>query len=99
MNVDPFASIITLIAALLVLYRRKIKVRQHDSLLTGNLYCQELLNTPNEARFRNALRMEKETFLSLILNLKSKGLKDSRYISAEEKGMIFIHVIVGFSIR
>jgi hypothetical protein len=99
MNVDPFASIITLIAALLVLYRRKIKVRQHDSLLTGNLYCQELLTTPNEARFRNALRMEKETFLSLILNLKSKGLKHSRYISAEEKGMIFIHVIVGFSIR
>ena len=46
---------------------------QHDSLLTGQLYLQELRDTGNLARFRNVTRMDKSTFEALLLLLESHG--------------------------
>jgi hypothetical protein len=75
-------------------------IPQHDSILTGKLYYEELMNTANESRFRTAARMDKETFIKLLNRLKNQGgLEDSKKVSAGEKLMTFIHAIVGFSNR
>jgi hypothetical protein len=38
-------------------------VPQHDSLLTGQIYYNELMATRNTNRFMNVARMDKATFL------------------------------------
>lgn len=59
---------------------------QHDSILTGQLYLQELLGTVNEARFRNVTRMDRATFDALLTLLERKGnFTNSKYLSTGEK--------------
>ena len=73
---------------------------QHDSLLTGQLYIQELRDTGNLARFRNVTRMDKSTFKALLLLLESHGeFQNSKYLSTGEKLIKFILVLVGNSNR
>ena len=75
-------------------------ITQHDSILTGKLYYEELMRTENANRFRSAARMDKDTFKKLLKRLTERGgLEDSKLISAGEKLMTFIHAIVGFSNR
>jgi hypothetical protein len=50
----------------------------HDSILTGELYCQELLRG-NPRRFYDENRMDKSTFERLVRFLKNEGvLGDTR---------------------
>ena len=75
-------------------------VPQHDSILTGQLYYAELLATRNKNRFINVARMDKPTFLSLLDLLTTQGgLENSMFLTAGEKLLMFIQVLVGQSSR
>jgi hypothetical protein len=75
-------------------------VPQHDSIRTGAIYYMELTQTENEARFRNAARMDKETFLKLLDMLTVRGgLRSDRKVCAGEKLMHFLHLLTGLSNR
>ena len=92
--------ILSVIAIISPLFLFNEAVPQHDSILTGELYYNELISTLNEARFLNAARMDKPTFFRLLSYLKTTGmLKDSLSICAGQKVMIFIHALVGHSNR
>ena len=83
-----------------ILEEKKERTVQHDSVLTGQMYLRELLNTENVARFKNVTRMDNSTF-HLLLNLLEThgGLVDSKHLSAREKLLMFILVLVGNSNR
>ncbi len=49
-----------------VLFSRKEPVACYDSILTGDLYFQELMNTENESHFHSAVRMDRTTFCRLV---------------------------------
>ena len=75
-------------------------VPQHDSILTGQIYYNELMTTRNTHRFRNVARMDRPTFLSLVDLLSNQSnLRNSMFMTAGEKLLIFIHALVGFSNR
>ena len=75
---------------------------QHTSILTGQLYYNEIIEHDNVAYFRKVARMkmEKESFLQLWdLLEREEGLKRLFKICAGQKMMIFIHILVGHSNR
>ena len=93
---------ITLVALILLdeTEQRGQPVPQHNSVLTGQIYLQELLLTESTARFKNVTRMDRPTFQSLLLLLETHGgFGDSKYISAGEKLLAFILVLTGNSNR
>jgi len=86
--------ILHIVSIIIPLFLHNDPVRQHDSILTGELYYNELIDTSNTARFRNVVRMDKPTFLKLVSLLKTTGeLMDSLTICAGQKIMIFIHAL------
>lgn len=93
----------TTIVAILVtasLFIKDDPIPEHTSILTGNLYYQETMENPNENNFRNCCRMSKHVFNLLLDLLQVNGkLVGSRLLSAGEKLMVFIHIIVGHSMR
>jgi len=92
--------IISIIAIIYPLFMLNDPVPQHNSILTGELYYHELIYTLNDARFLNAVRMDKPTFFRLLSHLKTTGmLRDSISISAGQKVMILIHALTGHSNR
>jgi hypothetical protein len=73
---------------------------QHDSILTGQIYYNELMTTRNKHRFRNVTRMDKPTFMLLVdLLTYQSNLRTSMFMSSGKKFLIFIHALVGFSNR
>jgi DDE superfamily endonuclease len=101
-DIDHGFDVITLVAMALATteVNKEGPIPQHDSILTGQLYYEELMTTRNPNRFINVARMDRPTFLSLIDLLTTEGgLKNSMFISSGEKLLIFIHNLVGFSNR
>lgn len=101
-DIDHGFDVITLVA--MVLAATQVNndgpIPQHDSILTGQLYYAELLETRNLNRFLNVVRMDKPTFLSLIDLLTTEGdLQNSMFLSCGEKLLIFIQTLVGQSNR
>lgn len=93
-------SLIAIILRCDFMTEAKERTVQHDSILTGQLYLQELLETRSTARFRDVTRMSHDTFDELLLLLETHGdFKDSKYLSTGEKLLIFILVLVGHSNR
>ena len=94
-NREPVV-IAAVVAAVWVIVVRQERVPQHTSILTGQLYYNEIIEHNNVAYFRTIARMEKESFL-LLLNLLERegGSKRSFKICGGQKLMIFIHVLVG----
>jgi hypothetical protein len=75
MNVDFGFDVITLAAI----------TPQHDSILTGQIYYNELMTTRNTHRFRNVARMDRPTFLSLVDLLSNQSnLRNSMFLTAGE---------------
>lgn len=75
-------------------------VPQHTSVRTGAMYFKELMETNNVRRFQNVGRMDRPCFQRLLHLLKSEGgLKETRGLCCGEKLMIFIHALVGSSVR
>ena len=93
-------DVLGIIIACAPLFLKQEPVPQHTSILTGSLYYKELMATNSVARFRTVARMDKETFIRLLLLLRNEGgLQSSKKMEAGEKVMMFIHSIVGFSVR
>lgn len=93
-------SLVALILKSSVVRAAKEPIAQHDSILTGQLYLQELLETQSTVRFHNVTRMDRNTFDELLLLLESRGgFRDSKYMSTGEKLLIFILVLVGHTNR
>lgn len=65
---DVMIDLVALVAAVAVIVHEAhpAPVIQHDSLITGNLYYQEVMETRNVHRFSNVVRMDKPTFTSLL---------------------------------
>ena len=61
-------------------------VLQHTSVLTGQLYFAEVMETYNVHRFHKVARMDRATFIKLrIMMMDAGGLLDSLYICAGQK--------------
>ena len=94
---------ISLVAMILksdMMRKRKAPIWQHDSILTGQFYLKELLDTQSTVRFRDVTRMFRNTFDKLVLLLEAQGgSKESKYLSTCEKLLIFILVLVGHTNR
>ena len=101
MDADGNINVILLVALVLagVYHARRHPRIQHDSVLTGDLYYREVMNTENDNRFRQVARMDKDTFCLLKDNLVAGGLTDSVYICSGQKLMILIHVLRGHTNR
>ena len=71
----------------------------HVSILTGQMYYEELLISHANI-FRTCARMDHETFDKLKIFLKREaGLKDSKLICGGQKILIFLYILGGHSIR
>ena len=92
-------AVIALFKVLHVICVRE-RIPQHDSILTGERYYQELMNTSSLNRFTDQMRMPREYFIELLQILQAHGsLKDSPRIKSGEKLMIFMHLLQGHSNR
>ena len=75
-----------LFALLPILLDEEEPIPYHNSILTGSLRYQELIETRNPHKFRDECRMDKPTFLRLLNKLKTEGgLEDSKHLCAGEK--------------
>jgi hypothetical protein len=95
-------DILTLVATVLAYFRKKNiePIPQHDSLLNGQMYYDELMNTDNPSRFLTVSRMDKITFITFLAFLREHGdLRNFRSICAGQKLMIFLHTLSNFSNR
>ncbi len=84
----------------LLVLERKAPIPCYNSILTGDLYFQELMATENEAHFHSAAaKMEKKSFVRLfqLVSGPCGGLHSSRMISVGEKVMMFISLLCGYS--
>ena len=95
-NREPVV-IAAVVAAVWVIVVRQERVPQHTSILTGQLYYNEIIEHNNVAYFRTIARMEKESFLLLLDLLEREGgLKRSFKICGGQKLMIFIHMLFAY---
>ena len=67
-------------------------VLQHTSVLTGQLYFAEVMETYNVHRFHEVARMDHATFIA-------GGLVNSLYICAGKKIMFLVQVLRGYTNR
>jgi hypothetical protein len=71
-------------------------IPQHNSMLTGALYYEEIMATVDENRFLHVARMDKATFILLKdLLMGIRGLLDSLHICAR----ILLYVMRGHTNR
>jgi hypothetical protein len=71
------------------------RVPYHTSILTGEKWLIELIQTDNRHRFHEQLGLYKETFFLLVKELEDTGqLKHSKYLSTEEQVAIFLYTVV-----
>ena len=71
-NREPVV-IAAVVAAVWVIILRRERVPQHTSILTGQLYYNEIIVHNSVAYFRTIVRMEKKSFLLLLDLLEREG--------------------------
>ena len=107
--VDVLMLLVVLLPLLLLKRNGKQRLIQHDSILTGDGYYNELIGG-HEETFRDAARMDKPTFGKLVNLLVRKGkLKATQgycylqekyvQICVAQKILIFIYILCGHSQR
>ena len=75
-------------------------VLQHTSVLTGQLYFAEVMETYNVHRFHEVARMDRATFIKLrVMLMDAGGLVNSLYICAGQKIMVLVQVLRGYTNR
>jgi hypothetical protein len=68
----------------------------HDSILTGQLRYDEIMNSENRHRFMDECRMSKHVFILFVDFMRERGLlSDSKHICAGQKIMIFLTLLKG----
>lgn len=86
-------SAISVSYALLWYGSQFIKTPQHTSVLSGQLWLDELLSR-HDGCFYNELGMQKIVFHQLLTMLKTDvGLQGTRHVSAAEQAAIFLHYV------
>ena len=86
-------SAISVSYALLWYGSRFIKTPQHTSVLSGQLWLDELLSG-HDGRFYNEIGMNKFVFRRLLTTLeRDAGLHGTRHVSAGEQTAIFLHYV------
>ena len=91
-NDEPYAWVLPVLL-LATIYRPQQLWIPSNRSYTGQEYIDDLLNCGSDIRICNQLRMQLETFNQLRNWLYNNSkLKDSRYISIEEKLLIFIYI-------
>lgn len=85
------AAALAALVATVMNSQKSLPEPKHTSLLTGQLWLEELL-TGHPARFQEQLGLAHHVFrkLSQVLQ-ESHGLRDSRHVSADEQLAIFLH--------
>jgi hypothetical protein len=90
---DEIDSLVPTVLLLATIYSQRRLQISSNRLYTGQEYVDDLLNCGNDIRIHNQLRMKLMTFNMLrdwlVQNTK---LDSSRYISIEEKLLIFIYI-------
>ena len=85
---------IVCLAVLQILADQQNKIPMHTSILTGQMWVDELLGG-HDRRFYNGYGMEKHVFLRLIRILREKGgLHHTKHVDLEEQLAIFLHMVV-----
>ena len=95
------ALLVTIVVPTILQIIRSLYVKEpyHTSILSGEGWVQELLHG-HPGRIRCELGVPKEVFQQLIIELRSMGYTDSRYITLEEQLAIFLYTCVtGLTIR
>ena len=93
-------DVIAIVCVIPFLLENVERIPNHNLLLTGEIYLQELLTTESEARFRSVARMDKPTFFRLLRFLSQHTDFDNfRTICGGEKLLFFIEMLVGHSVR
>jgi hypothetical protein len=91
-NDEPYAWVLPVLLLATIYQPRQLRIPS-NRLYTGQEYVDDLLNCGSNIRIRNQLCMQLETFNQLRNWLYNNSkLKDSRYISIEEKLLIFIYI-------
>jgi hypothetical protein len=68
----------------------------HDSILSGQIRYDEIMNSENHHRFLDECRMSKEVFLLFLDFMRDRGLlSDSVHICAGQKLMIYLTLLKG----
>ena len=87
--VSLVAVVMVIIAYMQMYY---IKEAEHDSLLQGKAYYDEIMRTRSSRRFFEVARMPYETFVALLSLLETEGgLRGSRHICVGHRLMMFMH--------
>ena len=74
------------------MYPRFVKEKEHTSKLSGQDWVEELLEG-HATPFYTAMGINKHVFLALLNELQQRcGLKNTKYVSAEEQLAIFLHM-------
>ena len=91
---DIVACVVLAIGHTILSYGARFdKTPQHTSVLSGQLWIEELL-CGHDVRFYNELGMNKFIFNRLITILEAdSGLQGTRHISAAEQVAIFLHYV------
>lgn len=95
------AMIAQLVMGLIIAYMTPFLEKQpyHTSLLTGHAWVQELTHGHPD-RIKTELGMRKHVFHALVHELRTCGLRDSKYILLDEQVSIFLYTCVtGLSSR
>ena len=97
---DDLLIVIVVIVATFFSLQKEI-IRQHNSILTGNLRYWEVVSHENPQYFFNQCGMTKPVFLLLLRKLTSEmgQLCDGTKIGAGQKIMIFLSIIRGNTYR
>ena len=93
-NSNLLVALKVICAVLPVLLDDEEPIPFHNSVFTGRLYAEELMDhsRTHPERFREVNRMDRRTFRLLVTFLKDRTeFRDTRYLSAEEQLMIYIH--------
>ena len=102
MEEDNGVNAIVVVAAVVGALQNAVRnpVPQHTSVLTGQLYFAEVMETYNVHRFHEVARMDHATFVKLReMMMDTGGLVDSLYICAGQKIMVLVQVLRGYTNR
>lgn len=93
--------VVSIIVAAAQMYAEPLysKIPYHTSLLTGEMWVQELL-AGHPCRIKTELGMQCDVFIHFVKSLVFSGLKPGRSVSYEEQAAIFLYAcITGLSTR
>jgi hypothetical protein len=93
-------NLICALAPILLDLDQEDPIPYHNSVLTGQMRFEEVMNTQNPKRFSDCCRMDKRTFTLMLYFLIDHGeLVGSENICAGQRLMIYISILKGSSNR